>query len=1231
MNRKAYPFLLILIILSLTAGAAQALVQVEFIRSLPAGKPMAVSVDGEGRIYAPQKEDTVWVLNSEGSLVTKLGDKQKDKEGKAALKKPSGVSFFEDKVYVIDQSLDRIAIFHKDGTYLESIGQSGDDPKEFSSPRGIFVQGGIIYVADTDNDRIQILGPNGVFMDSIGKVSAADPLKEPIALAIDGDGTLFVADAKAGSVRLLKNRVQTSRIPRVEEIAGMAVDHEGVFVADADKCKIYKFDFRGREIFSFGSKGQDPTQFQKISGLALGADGKVYVSDIDKGTISVFKPEQGPKTKSAARPIYPNSVRWLSLIENVVGHKIIWGRDGKAYMISKKDDTISIIKDGAVEKKVKIPKCEPVSIAQDAEGGLWVLDGSSESVMLVNAEGHILRKFGSGGSKEGYLSGPADLVISSKGVLYIADRGNRRVQAFNPSGLFLQAIGKDRGNDLIQSPVALAMDHLDMLYVLDESDRKVAVFTPNGMLVNKFGGETVFEKPVGIAVTSSEIFVLDKGVPEIKVFTKDGKFSRRFIAQGSKEGDLSEPTSLAIRDEIEVIVTDTGNKRIETFGLIYTPRPPKNVNAVAGMRAIKLNWDKSPDIFVDQYRVYRSQAGQIRLLASVRGFEFEDSGLTPATEYEYSVSATARRGNEGPATAPVAVVPLKYIPASPAGLAATTDEWSAELRWEPNRESFVKEYVVYRDVDGAAKKLAVTKSPSFAETTLDQETAYTYHVTAISTDDVESPKSTLRIKTMAASKPPLEIDVVKINDIFSNSYKIYENEGIGSVRLINNTRESVQQLKLGFAIQNFMDFPSEVMVDKLPPGGSKEIPIRAVFNNNILQVTEDTPVQAEFRVIYYRNQRPNQVTKSHTVMVYDKHRMMWDTRQRFAAFITPKDSTIMDFARSIVTQYPEADNAIVIAGVVFDAIGLLGVTYVQDPSNPYQIVSGRTDVVDFVQYPQETLRRRTGDCDDLVGLYSSALESMGIRTIVLEAPGHMFMMLDTRIEADAATDTMDGMFVKHQGTLWMPVETTLMGKSFLKAWEAGSRAYHEEAGKGLGMMDIRAAWERFKPASLPHTDFRPKTIERAQIESTFRDEARTLRKTWIKYMGMRHVDALRKDPNNVHALLQLGIVYAKAGELDESFKLFTKGLKIAPEDASLHNSLGNVQYLNGQDAEAEQSYLKAAELAPDDPFVLVNLARAYQSMGKKDKAAEIFTRAIEINPSVKLRYRSMAIELSGAF
>jgi len=84
-------------------------------------------------------------------------------------------------------------------------------------------------------------------------------------------------------------------------------------------------------------------------------------------------------------------------------------------------------------------------------------------------------------------------------------------------------------------------------------------------------------------------------------------------------------------------------------------------------------------------------------------------------------------------------------------------------------------------------------------------------------------------------------------------------------------------------------------------------------------------------------------------------------------------------------------------------------------------------VIDYIQYPRETLRRKSGDCDDLVAIYSAALESLGIYTLVIEVPGHMFMMLATDIDADADGYTNNDLYVIHKGKLWIPVETTVVG------------------------------------------------------------------------------------------------------------------------------------------------------------------------------------------------------------
>ncbi len=1212
----------------LQAEPARPFFQVNYVASFPAGKPVAVAVDDEGTIYASQKDNTVMVISPQGALVRVLGG-EKDERGKRLLDEPRHVSVSGGRIYVADAALNMVQVFAADGSFIESVGKRGEEGG-FDGPQGVIVRGGVMYVADTGNDAVQIIGPNGVFMDRLKDVPSGDRVRKPTDVAVAPNGNIFVLDAKSECVRVLTQRgQQVHKLTGFGEPVGIGMDADGFYVADSERRKIVRYDLNGVEVSAFGSKGKGEAQFLEITGVAVDAYGKVYVSDLEKGTVSVFLPEQRMRRASQIR--HANAVRWLSEVPEVVAHKVLAGRNGKTYAVSAAHDAIQVISDGALVRSIKVPGCEPVSVAQDGEGRLWVLDGRKERVVLIDDEGNIQRQFGGGGGKDGYFDDPRDIAVTSKGIIYVADHDNDRVQAFSPDGLFLNAMGKEKGGVVFRGPIAIAVAPLDCLYVLSDRDRTVTMFGADGMRIGKFGGKETFEEPVGIAASQTEIFILDRGYREVKVFNREGAYQRRFAGRGAGRGEFEQPSSIALRDEVEVIVADTGNKRIQTFGMIYTPRAPRKTTAKGGMRAVTVSWETSPDVYAGEYKVYRSEGATFTQIATVAGTSYEDTGLAADTKYEYAVSAVARGGNEGEWSETVSAVTTKYAPSAPRGLVTRSGDWNVDLAWDANPEPFVREYVVSRDVNGVATRVGSVTEPRFTDNTLERDTAYLYYVSAVSTDGIESDRTVIKAVTKAATRPPVEIEIVQISDVFSNSYKIYENEGIGIVRVVNNTPEVISQLKISFTMQNFMDFPSDVALESVPPGRSLDIGMKAVFNNRILQVTEDTPVQVEFQATYYRGQKPISVTRSHTITVYDKHRMMWDARGRFAAFITPKDPAVLEFVRSVVTQYGEADNPLVIAGVLFDGLGAMGMKYIADPSNPYQLTSGKTDTVDYVQYPRETLARNSGDCDDLVGLFAASLESLGIRTVVLDVPGHMFMMFSSTIQDGPGVDTMDGMFVRHEGQLWVPLELTLVGRPFMTGWEAGSKLCLSWAGRGLGQMDIRRSWERFKPASMPPADQGVRTIARAVIDQQFAAEVRTLRKIWIKYKGYRFVEALRRNPADALALAQLGILYARDGEFDEALTLFGKVLDLDPRNAAALNNQGNVRYLRGQYAEAAAAYESAAGIDAQDASIMVNLARAFLKMGAKDRAVEAFSRAVALDPSVKERNRGMAIELSGAW
>jgi hypothetical protein len=307
------------------------------------------------------------------------------------------------------------------------------------------------------------------------------------------------------------------------------------------------------------------------------------------------------------------------------------------------------------------------------------------------------------------------------------------------------------------------------------------------------------------------------------------------------------------------------------------------------------------------------------------------------------------------------------------------------------------------------------------------------------------------------------------------------------------------------------------------------------------------------------------------------------------------------------------------------------VTYVQDPINPYQVTSNKVDYVDYIQYPRETIQRRSGDCDDLVALYSAALESLGIPTRVLLVPGHMLMMFATGVEASSDGYTMNDMYVVHEGMLWIPVEATLVGKSFIKAWETGAATYYREKGKeGFAVFDVHEAWEKFKPAGLPEDPWRAPVVGREVMERNFPGDLLSVLKISSQTMTRRYLQAIQKNPADMDAHLQTGIILARQGDRAEARKYFRKVVDNQPRNAAALNNLGNLHMLDSQYADAQKYYADAAKADPKDPEILVNLAQAYKAGKNVDKAKEAFTQAQKVDPAMANKYKALGLELLNA-
>jgi hypothetical protein len=117
---------------------------------------------------------------------------------------------------------------------------------------------------------------------------------------------------------------------------------------------------------------------------------------------------------------------------------------------------------------------------------------------------------------------------------------------------------------------------------------------------------------------------------------------------------------------------------------------------------------------------------------------------------------------------------------------------------------------------------------------------------------------------------------------------------------------------------------------------------------------------------------------------------------------------------------------------------------------------------EYVQFPNETIMLRGGDCDDLSVCYSSLLESVGIETALVDYKNaedikHVNILFNTKLAPDDAkliTENDTKYFIRKdengEDEIWIPIETTSL-IDFETAWSLGAERFFNEAIKNFGL------------------------------------------------------------------------------------------------------------------------------------------------------------------------------------
>ncbi len=811
------------------------------------------------------------------------------------------------------------------------------------------------------------------------------------------------------------------------------------------------------------------------------------------------------------------------------------------------------------------------------------------------------------------------------GMLTILDRDGKQVNQINSK----QSLA-------LRNPSALVSDPSGNIYITDAGSNRVIKCDSQGGKLLEFGqknsmfkgGQGELAKPSGISYGRQSIFVADTANSRFQAFNDQGLFLFTAGEKGKEQGQLKTPVSIA-SDNDRVYVADAANHKIVVFngagrfvremGLIGGEAlvEPRHVVVDGEGNVYVLDAARGRVVVYDDQGVFVAGFGS---LGKAKGFFDRPKALALTDDGRLYVAEEGR----------VQVFRVVLLPPAPTHLTAAPGEGYVELHWDPAKTRFPAKYVVYRSLPNTVpQRLKETVETTITDDSLTPETTYTYSIVSQSVQGAYSvPSAPAWASARPSSNAPrLEILGDQIEDVYASHYKYYTHTPLAHVVLRNNGPAPLQKIKVLFAVQGYMDFPTEVDVPELHFKDQTDVALTATFNNKILEVTETTPIQAQIKVVFYQGGAENSVIRNVPFKLYSRNTIRWDRKERFAAFVTPNDPLVLEFSRGVALPFAQAHagapvpQALRAAWALFEGLGTYGINYAPRPTNPYDHVSLDSSTVDTMQFARETLSRKSGDCADVVALLASGLESLTVATCALDAPGHLFLMFDTGESRRESLAFPESYLVSYAGTYWIPVEATMIGSPFMEAWKQGADEYRrwQQQGK-LAVLDIHRAWQTYEPATLPEANLAIKHPSREAMEEKFLKDWQALVNLRWQTGQAQAKEALAAHPDSGQPWLDLGFLAVDFKKYQEAHDYFAKAKADPSLVAAAANNLGNLAYLQNDLTKAEASYKQAQQSDASDAGISLNLARVYFKQGLVQKASAAFKQATRLDPSIKERY-----------
>lgn len=478
-----------------------------------------------------------------------------------------------------------------------SIGMGGPATMaSISAPFGMtFDSVGYLYIADNYYNRVyRVAAATGVITSVAGTgipgysgdggLAITARLACPFGLAMDAQGTLYIADSGNGSVRRVDN---TSGI--ITTIAGTGVTSIG---------------YNGDGIPATSALLNNPR------GIAVDASGNVYIADMLNYRVRVVNMGTAPLVLFPAGPA-PLTVQ-PGQIATVVGTGVL-GATG----------------DGgpATEAQISMTGCP----AFDNNGNLYIADCLNQRVRMIAAASGLISTVAGTGVKgvagdggpaaAARLLSPSAVAVDNQSNLYISSLTGTTVRKVDGQTKIISTVagtatigfggdGSPATKALLNAPSVVALDPQQSLCISDYNNARIRRVNASTQVITTVAGSSnvgdqgsatsaTLNQPGGLACdTSSQLYIADEGDHRIRLVNTSGNISTvAGVGTSGYGGDSGPATSAYLNLPVDVKLDSAGNLYIADLGnqrIRRVDARTRTISTVAGSGKQGYSGDNGP-------------------------------------------------------------------------------------------------------------------------------------------------------------------------------------------------------------------------------------------------------------------------------------------------------------------------------------------------------------------------------------------------------------------------------------------------------------------------------------------------------------------------------------------------------------------------------------------------------------------------------------------------------------